>query len=303
MGKKQETENYLDVKDLRLLDVLYTTRSVTKAANLLGQSQPNVSTWLRRIRAQVKDPLFVRTSDGMTPTPRAEIVVARARESLESIQRIIDDVPQFDPLTSTRRFRLCTPDSAQITLLPRMLQYMRLHAPNVQMEALHVDNQTARLLESGEADLAYGGFVPGMNAEFYQQAVFEQDFVCLTSREHPRINGRLTLEDYQREAHVSVSYGGVNEMIETSMKRQHVKRRVLVFLQGFLGVPKIIATTDMITTLPRQVGTTLAISGSLQLFDCPVAIPTYMVKQYWHPRFHRDPGNKWLRAVCAQQAV
>ncbi len=303
MNENLEFENQLDVKDMRLLECLYTTRSVTRTAELMGQSQPNVSTWLRRVRERIGDSLFVRTSGGMTATPRAEILVARIREILEAIHQLTDVAPGFDPGTSTRLFRLCMPDSAQITLLPRMLQHIRDCAPHVQVEALPVDKLTAGLLESGEADLAYGGFVPGMEKHFYQQALFEQDFVCLLNRKHPRIKGDMTIDDYRREAHVSVSYGGVNEVIDAAMKRQRVQRRVLVFLQGFLGVPKIIATTDMITTLPRQIGTTLAKSGALRLVDCPVPMPTYMVRQYWHIRFHHEPGNQWLRAICAEQAV
>ncbi len=60
----------LDIKLLRLLDQLYTTRSVTRAAEALGQSQPTVSIWLAKLRDRLGDPLFVRTAEGMLPTPR-----------------------------------------------------------------------------------------------------------------------------------------------------------------------------------------------------------------------------------------
>ncbi len=302
MNEKPDRDNFLEMRDLQLLDILHSTRSVTRTAARLGQSQPTVSVWLRRIRERVKDPLFVRTSEGMTPTPRALAVVGKAREILEAMHQITGEAPRFDPSTSTRVFRLCAPDSAQITMLPRLVQYVNGVAPSVRLEVLSVDDDTARRLESGEADLAYGGFVPGMEAGFHQQALFEQDFACLVSARHPRIRGRMSLQDYQREAHVSVSYGGVNAVIDAAMKRQNIDRRVLVYLQGFLGVPKIIATTDMITTLPRQIGENLASGGAVRQVDCPVAMPKYMVKQYWHTRFHRDPGNKWLRAICARQA-
>ena len=78
----------------------------------------------------------------------------------------------------------------------------------------------------------------------------------------------------------------------------------MVFLPGVLGVVKIIAATDMITTLPGQIGTMLAKRGSdaVRLFPCPVPMPNVVVKQFWHSRFHRDPGNQWLRAVCAHHA-
>ena len=86
MNEAGEYKNFLDPRDLRLLDILYATRSVTKTAEHLGQTQPTVSSLLKRIRAQLKDPLFVRTSEGMIPTPRAEIVVSKAREILEAMR-------------------------------------------------------------------------------------------------------------------------------------------------------------------------------------------------------------------------
>ncbi len=56
-------------KLLQLFDVLYQCRSVTRAAEQLGQSQPTISIWLARLREQLNDPLFVRTPGGMAPTP------------------------------------------------------------------------------------------------------------------------------------------------------------------------------------------------------------------------------------------
>ncbi len=304
MNETGEYKNFLDARDLKLLDTLYATRSVTKTAERLGQTQPTISSLLKRIRDQVKDPLFVRTSEGMTPTPRAEIVVSKAREILEAMRQITEELPRFDPTASTRTFRMCVPDGAQTTLLPNMLQHIRRCAPDVKFEALPLDKNTPGLLESGEADLAFGGFVPHMEAGFYQQTLFEQNYICLISARHPRITNRLTLDDFQREAHVAFGYGRSFALIEAEMKHQNIDRRVMVFLPGVLGVVKIIAATDMITTLPAQIGTMLANSGSdaVRLFPCPVPMPNVVVKQFWHSRYHRDPGNQWLRAICADQA-
>ena len=302
MNESLELASYLSARDMKLLEILYDTRSVTRTAERMGQNQPIVSSWLKRIREHLKDPLFVRTSEGMMPTPKGEVAVEKSREILEAMRQLIEDAPSFDPALSRRAFRICIPDASQITLMPNVLGYIRSHAPHVQVEALPVDNQTGRLLENGDADLAFGGFVPGMEAGIYQQVLFEQDFVCLVSKEHPRITDQLTLEDYQREAHIAVGYGSANAVIETELKRQNVKRKVVAILPGVLGVGQIIATTDMITTMPGQIGATLAGRGTVRLFPCPVPMQVIVVKQYWHTRFHRDPGNQWFRHVCSMQA-
>lgn len=302
MNETLQYENCLDAKDLKLIDVLYTTRSVSKTAEVMGQSQPKISTWLKRIRTQLKDPLFVRTSEGMTPTPRADAIVGKARSILEAMLQIVD-APHFDPLTSTRTFRMCIPDGAQTTLLPHMLCAICAASPGIRFEALPLDHNTPDLLESGAADLAFGGFVPEMETGFYEQTLFEQNYVCLVSAQHPRIKEALTLADFQRESHVVFGYGRSFELIESEMKRLHIDRHVRVYLPGVLGVTKIIAATEMITTLPGQIGTILGRSSqAVRLFPCPVPLANVVVKQFWHSRFHLDPGHQWLRRICAQEA-
>lgn len=302
MSEVTNSSRYLDIRDLQLLDILYATRSMTQTARMLGQTQPAVSLALKRIRERIKDPLFVKTSDGMSPTPRAEALVAKGRQVIAIVRELCDEPPSFDPLTSSRIFRICVPDAAQITLLPKILQHTRVHAPDVQIEALNADNDTARKLESGEADLAYGGFIQNMSVGFYQQALFEQDFVCLVNARHSRIGEQLTLEDYQREAHVTVSYGDSNAVVRAEMTRLGIERKILLSLPGFLGVSRVIAVTDMITTLPRQIGEDLAELTGLRVMRCPVPLPKYKIRQYWHSRFHLDPGNQWLRKLCAAAA-
>ena len=73
------SSDLFDAKLLRLFDLLYHTRSVTRAAEDLGLSQPTVSIWLAKLRTQFNDPLFVRTSEGMQPTPRADALIGTVR--------------------------------------------------------------------------------------------------------------------------------------------------------------------------------------------------------------------------------
>ncbi|MCC6196175.1 MAG: LysR family transcriptional regulator, partial [Burkholderiales bacterium] len=92
----------IDVKLLRLFDELYRTRSVSRAAEALGQSQPTVSIWLARLRRELGDPLFVRAGGGMLPTPRADGLIDRVRAALELLNGLAGGEPTFDPRTAKR---------------------------------------------------------------------------------------------------------------------------------------------------------------------------------------------------------
>jgi len=302
--RNQPVENTLvssdlfDAKLLQLFDLLYHTRSVTRAAEELGLSQPTISIWLAKLRTQFNDPLFVRTAQGMQPTPRADTLIGTVRTALESFRLLSASEPVFNPATAARSFRICMTDASHITLLPQLLSRVRALAPHVRLDAARIDDNMPLALQSGDADIAIG-LVPQLEAGFYQQTLFTQDWVCLANRTHPRIGKTLTLKQYKEEAHILIAAGTGAVLQSEALKRQRINRHVLLELPGFLGLPAILATTDLIVTLPRQIGESLARLGGLQVLNCPVAIPSFTVKQHWHARYHNDPANRWLRSVCA----
>jgi DNA-binding transcriptional LysR family regulator len=292
------TSDLFDAKLLRLFDLLHHTGSVTRAAEDLGLSQPTVSIWLAKLRKQFNDPLFVRTSEGMQPTPRADNLIDTVRNALESFRQLSESEPVFNPATAERKFRICMTDASHITLLPQLLSQVRLLAPNVRLDAARIDSEMPIALQTGDADIAIG-LVPQLEAGFYQQTLFTQDWVCLTNNDHPRIGKSITLKQYKEEAHVLIAAGTGAVLQSEALKRQRINRRVLLELPGFLGLPSILANTDLIVTLPRQIGETLARLGGLKVINCPISISSFKVKQHWHARYHNDPANRWLRGLCA----
>lgn len=288
---------------LQLVEALYATQSVTRAAERLGQSQPTLSIWLGRLRTQLGDPLFVRTPRGMLPTPRIEALIGDVRSALAALRQLT--TPEtFDPTTATREFRIFMTDASHVTLLPQLFSQVRTLAPGVRLEAASIDASVATALQSGDADLALG-LLPGLEAGFYQQALFAQDWVCLVNPQHPRLSPRakrvpaFTLAQYATEPHVSIVSGTGQQLIERALARRSLRRTVLLELPGFLGLSAILSTTDLVATLPRHIGTTLAQAADLYVLPCPVVIDDFTVKQYWHARYHHDAGNRWLRGLCA----
>ncbi|WLB23904.1 LysR family transcriptional regulator [Bradyrhizobium japonicum] len=291
--------NLLEPRLLRLFDALFSTGSVTKAADKLGQSQPTISIWLARLRKELDDPLFIRSAEGMLPTPRAEALIGTARQALELLRRLAELRSEFDPATARRRFVICMTDASHITLLPAILAQVRSVAPGIRIEAAQIGGDTPRMLQSGEADLALG-YISDLDAGHFQQALFPQDWVCLANAQHARIRDRITARDFRREAHVLIRSGTGHQLLADALKEQQIVLDVALELPGFLGLPAIVGTTDLIATLPRHIGETLAHYYGLRVLDCPLAIAGFTVKQYWHARFHHDPPSQWLRDLCGE---
>lgn len=298
VDKVDEPFEFLDPKLLCLFDLIHSTGSVTRAAEQLGQSQPTVSIWLAKLRAVLNDPLFVRTPSGMLPTPRADALIGAVRDALSSMRQITVEPEGFHPEQAQRKFRISMTDAGHVTLLPRILEHLRAVAPRVALEAARIDADTGKRLIAGDVDLAIG-LVPELDTGFYQQTLFEEDWVCVANARHPRLGGDLSLPQYKAEAHVAIASRS-GALLQAALMRQRIERRVLLELPGFLGLPAIVSSTDLIATLPIGIGEALARSAGLSLFPCPVLVPSFAIKQHWHTRYHHDPANRWLRGVvCA----
>ena len=285
----------LDLHWLSVFVELYKTQSVSRAALALDIEQASASMVLNKLRRHFSDPLFCRTSAGMEPTPKAQEIYPELQLALTSIEKARGKARPFDPASARRVFRLCITDISEIVLLPQLVNHLQQAAPLVILEVDKIAHDSRRRLESGDADLAVG-FAPDLEAGFYQQALFAQDFICLAARNHPRIQGKLTRASFMREGHISVAAPGTGHaIVEKSFSKLGLARRIVLQVPSFLGVATVVAQTDLLVIVPRQLGELMENRQSVQILSPPVVLPTYRVKQHWHQRFNADAGNVWLR--------
>jgi DNA-binding transcriptional LysR family regulator len=287
----------LDLDWLSVFVEIYKTQSVSRAALALGMEQAGASITLNKLRRHFGDPLFCRTSQGMEPTPRANAIYPQVQEALAHISRARGLPQAFSPASAKREFRLCMTDISEIVLLPTLINHLQTVAPGVALEVDKISTDSRRRLESGDADLAVG-FTPDLEAGFYQQALFAQDYVCLASTLHPRIQGNLSRKAFCAEGHVSVATSGTGHtIVDKVLAKQKIGRRVVLVVPSYLGVARIVAQTELLVIVPRRFGNALAQQEQVQVLEPPMTLPPYKVKQHWHERFNLDPGNVWLRQL------
>jgi len=290
----------IDIRLLQVFDAVYKNRSVSEAAVSLDLGQPAVSVALSKLRHHFGDPLFVRTSNGMEPTPFGEGLVRPVRGVLEALELVLGHQSHFDPATSKRLFRICMTDISQLVLLPRLWEALRVSAPGIRIDVLPLSADIARMLESGEADLALG-LMPQLEAGFYQNVLFSQKFACMVSAKHPRIQKELRLEQYASENHAVVSSSGAAPLIlDQEIARFGLTRKVSLNIPSFIGAALVVEHTDLILTIPERLADVLKGRADVRTFPVPFQLPPYDVKQHWHERFHNDPGSQWLRRVITE---
>lgn len=295
-----------DLNLLLVFEAVLATRSTTRAAAHLGLTQSAVSNALNRLRTALGDPLFVRTSEGMMPTPRALEISLPLKDSIDRIRSTLAHQQDFDAAHSDRTFRVYMSDVGQMVMMPKVIQAVQREAPGVCIETLHVVSAREReaCMSSGEVDLAVGYF-NDFSGPFHCQALFREEYVCMVREDHPLARRGMSLREFAALRHaVYHPCGGGHaiqeQAIAAAMASHGLSWRVGMRSAHFLSFTRIIAETDMITTLPRMLALAGAHSVAVKILAPPVDIPSFEVAQFWHKRFHLDPGNRWLRGLFAR---
>ena len=298
--------NRLDLNLLRVFDAIFQARSVTVAASNLHLTQPGVSKQLNRLRELLDDPLFIRTNDGMSPTPRAEALAGPINQALSEVRNAIEHQLGFNPRTSDRTFKIYMSDLGQMVLLPRVLELVANEAPGVNIHTVQVPASRMRgvAFESGDVDLAVGYFEE-FEGSVYRQVLFDEHYVGIVRANHPHIRKTISFDQFLATAHLVYQpsgggHGSVESVVDKAFWAAGVERRVAVRVAHTLGLSSIIAKTDLLVVVPYRLALACAALIDATVLDLPIDIPLITIAQHWHERFHADPGNRWLRGTLAQ---
>ena len=295
-----------DLNLLRVFEAIYRDGSVSRAADQLGVSQSAVSNALNRLRYQLDDPLFVRSSQGMDPTPKAAQLAATLLEGMTTIRSALVESATFDPTTSRRRFTLLMTDVGEITFLPTILARLSREAPNVDLVVMEQGlERYGELLDNGTVDLAIGRIA--LLENFMSESIHSSPFVVLLSRDNPYLrwgaNGEpmLDLDAYLAAPHVQVKPRGMTGDLVEQALRGYPRRRMAMSIPHATVLPVIIENTYLLATIPQVCANHLLANSSLISVPPPFEIERNSVSLWWHKRNHKDPGHRWLRDAFAER--
>lgn len=286
----------IDLNLLRALDALLDERSVSRAAQRLGVTQPAVSGTLQRLRETFGEPLFVRSTRGVQPTLRALELAVPIKQVLADVEALLRPVA-FDPTTANFTINLAATDYAlQAVVVPFVTKLRRL-APGIRVATCPIEgDRTAQQFERGELDLALmtPDFAP---LDLHARRLFDESYVCVLRVDHPDAQaGSLSLERFCALEHALVSYAGDSfwGATDDALSELGRTRRVSLSFHNFLALTEIVRTTDLIAVVPRRLA---ASAEGLALVEPPVAVPGFTKLAVWHGRTHNDEGHRWARTM------
>ena len=284
----------VDLKLLVVFDAMMTEGSVSRAAERLGMSQPALSNALNRLRLLLKDRLFLRTAEGMRPTPVAVEIAKPIQSAMRQIEEALEPTV-FEPNDPDWTFCLAVSDHASVVLLPLLIEHIARVAPRVSLKIQSRPNEELpSLLDKSDIDLAVG-VIPELPRRFKRMTLFEDQYLCMMRRNHPLAGRPITLDELVATDQLSVK-PGVSDVSRADhfLGQAGVKRRVAMTVHQFLAAPAIVSRSDLIVLVFEKM---VPIFDPSRFYFCPVPVPNMRVSAgaVWSDVHNDLPAHRWLR--------
>jgi DNA-binding transcriptional LysR family regulator len=288
------TEN-IDLNLLRLFDAVYRTRNVSRAADILGLSQPAASHGLSRLRVMLGDPLFARVSGGVKPTPKAERLAIAIQSALAVIEQALTDADSFEPARSNQVFRFHMSDIGEARFLPDLMRSLDRNAPGVRIECFAIPQaQIASALDSGTIDFAFG-FLPAVS-DTQRISLLVDRYVVLLREDHPllqKANSKsLRLSDLKKLDFVTVRSHSETLRI---LQLLRLEDRIRLTASHFLALPSIVRDSNLGVVMPAAIAREFSDRGACTVIELHLPRRNFAVSLHWSKRQEAHPGHRWMR--------
>ena len=276
-----------------ILNAIYTEGSLTKAAEVVGITQPAVSNALSRLREKFDDDLFVRTGTGMVPTQKTENIISDIQSALSLMQQSVNQPNSFDPTITERNFKLSLGDITEGRVLPYMMKEIYKNAPNISVGSYNYRRiDQVHALATNNLDFVVDPVIPDSD-EINSFKVFQDYFVVIHREGHPiqKIKN-LTVNDLLSQKFINVSNRRKGlHMVDLELEKTGHRRDIALRCQHFLIAPEIIRETDAVIMATHS----FAKSNDLPFVEIPQELPQMEYFLSWHKSDEGDGGHEWMK--------
>jgi DNA-binding transcriptional LysR family regulator len=291
-----------DLNLLVVFEAILRDRSVTKAGGRLGLSQPAMSHALNRLRWMLKDQLFIRTPEGMVPTPRAEQLAHPVRRALGELQSALDP-EEFIPAQAERHFTLAVNNYAAVVLAGPITAECAALAPNVRVSLRPSGTlNLPELLDRGELDVAIAALEPPAD-RFASRVLVEDRYVAVMRRGHPVAHKKLDLKTFAALPHLVISSSGEDLSFVDAALGAAGYARSIALEAPYLSAGAILVQSDMVAVLGGQIAQEFRRAYPIDLRDLPFKSPRLHAVMLWHRRFNDQVAHRWLREMVVSVAA
>ncbi|RBP49267.1 LysR family transcriptional regulator [Arenicella xantha] len=202
----QDPLSRIDLNLLVSFQVLIQEKNVTRAAERLFVTQPAMSKTLNRLRNLLEDELFVRSSHGLTPTPKTLELERPVNDILSQLTELMVSNQEFDPANTAATISLATLGTSASVGMPAFINKLRQHAPKVMLLSQNIDAKWEDRLRSGSLDFAIVA-KKRFSDDFVTHKLMNIKPVLYMRNDHPLANvNQITLEQRREYQHMAVYF-------------------------------------------------------------------------------------------------
>jgi DNA-binding transcriptional LysR family regulator len=302
----------LDLNLLVALRELVRERSVTRAAQRLGVTQPAASASLSRLRRHFGDELLVREHGEYVLTPLGEQLAQQVEAVCTAAERLFAASSEFNQATSDREFTLVMADYTIMVMGEALSQAVQRAAPHARLHIRLVRESLAteysdgiRFIDGMVAPPTHGFTLPDTRSA----ELFRDRWVCVLDGDNPVLDGgsALRVRDLAGLPWVAPYYrSGTRGVASVPVMRQlallDLQPRIAVRVESYLAVPYFVTGTDRVALMQERLANRLAASANLRVLECPGEAEPIVEALWWHRQYEDDPAHAWLRRLTMETA-
>jgi DNA-binding transcriptional LysR family regulator len=287
-----------DLNMLVALHALIEEKSVSKAAQRMGVTQPGMTYTLNKLRAQFNDPLLIRGANEMRLSDLASELEAPLQEMFEKVNRVVYHKRAFDPSECEVQFRLFLGYGEQSALTDMLFQHLSQQAPRARLRI--TPNASQELLDQGLVDcMLWHTATEGWH---YCKLIHLARYVVIARPGHPILaGGNLDLQTFAKYTHIAVehnmnSHSALEQDIAEAMAQHGLTLRQAAMVVSFETAAGMVEKSDLVSIVPEHI----ASQYQVECLPAPLALRPMAVYLVWHERTHRHPAHAWFRAQVMQ---
>jgi DNA-binding transcriptional LysR family regulator len=280
----------IDIKHMRVFIQIVRERNVSKVASDAGLSQQAVSGYLKRLRNEFRNELFLRQSNGLQPTAFAYELCSKFERVIQEVDNVYEALP-FDLASVRKTFTIIANEYAQLSYIPLVIRAATLAAPNIKFQILDFDQKTHEsMLSSGEADILIG-FKNFIDERLVQVLINKDHYSCVVNERSNIPDEVRALSDLSNFPHVAMSNSAYHfsDTVEIFLKEQNVSRKVIATLPCYTSLQSFLSVNDVIAFIPSA----MARLGNFKTLNFDVNPQSFEVVAAWHRKVSENPLHKW----------
>lgn len=275
---------------------LLEERSVTRAAERIGLSQPAMSHALARMRRLLGDDLLVRKGNEVTPTPRGLELIAPLRATLRQAADIVD-FPAFDPATDRRVITIALTTSTAFVLGARLSRLVEERAPNatLRLRTITVPNESTFTEHGVDVVLVSEAF----ESSHPRERLYDDRCVVVTAAGTSPRTSALDLLSEQPHVVVDTEHRVFPYSV---LHERGVDYRVGRLVSDFLLVPYLVGRAGGVALLRHRVAAEMRTLLDLRIDEFPFPLPGLGIDMVWNPHLTDHYFMAWLRQLLFDAA-